>query len=303
MFLLSATLLFPEFLIFRVPSFNLQNTYAVNLYMAPVDGVPYREARESRNIYTGNKISSRTNYIETSFYSITTELLPSPYETHCFDYNNTGVLNQAECIERCLLEAGLRRWNRIPETAILPISSMNYSFVNSSESVSVVTQMRLSCEYSCPNVSCSDTQIVTIREIGAHLKLDDVNLNVTLIWKRKSPSIPSVKIICRVSSGITDLIIYMMSSISTWTGFSILGMNPVLILKKFKPKVKSLETELSAKLKLNSARRSLSQRIERLEECVVSLSLLMAKFDEFRERKVYRDHHGKASPKKKSKMH
>ena len=282
---------------------NLQNTYAVNLYMAPADGVPYREARESRNIYTGNKISSRTNYIETSFYSITTELLPSPYETHCFDYNETGVLNQAECIERCLLETGLRRWNRIPETAIFPISSINNSFVSSSESVSVVTQMRLSCEYSCPNVSCSDTQIVTVREIGAHLELDDVNPNVTLIWKRKSPSIPSVKIICRVSSGITDLIIYMMSSISTWTGFSILGMNPIVIFKKFKPKFQSLDTEFSKRLKLNFSKRSSSERIERLEECVVSLSLLMAKFDEFRDRIVYKDHHDKASPKKKSQMH
>ena len=275
----------------------LQNTYALNLYMAPADGVPYREARESRNIYLGDKMSSRTNFLETSYYTITTELLPSPYETHCFDYNQLSVLNQAECIEQCLLEKGLRRWNRIPEVAMFSLSSMNYSFTNSRDSPNdAVTKMRLSCEISCPNISCADTQVVTIREIAVHLEY--VN-NVTLTWKRKLPSIPSVNIICRVSYGITDLIIYMMSSISTWTGLSIIGLNPVEILKKFKPKVQSPNTEFSTKLKPNSKRRFLLERVERLEECVVSLSLLKEKFDEFRDKIVYKDHHDKANLKKK----
>lgn len=56
----------------------------------------------ARQFY-GIKYSKRINY-----------LMPSPYQTNCFDYNKIGYKSRSDCIDKCNIESSLKQCKSLP---------------------------------------------------------------------------------------------------------------------------------------------------------------------------------------------
>ena len=256
---------------------QISETQGLRLFIAESDIIPFRETIEARNIFRGNS-SMKPDYFKSSHYRIRRQLLPPPYETACFSYSQRNFTNSIECIEHCLVVKSFHKWKEIPTRSLIPNNTIDYKFANVDNRTKYITELdeiRLSCQISCPNISCEDTQLVSIQETGAYLGWNTLSENnISISWHRQTPSIPSVSILCRPSSTLTELILYMMSSISTWTGLSMMSINPFLLFRrllttKSAPGISTLELGRHRRL----IAMSYMDRVSRLEDCVVSQSL------------------------------
>ena len=253
----------------RVPE-----TDEVWLFIVEKDRISFRETIEARSIFRGDY--RKLNTFETSHYSIREQLLPPPFETSCFYYSKLNIANNIECIEQCIFLKSFKKWGEIPSESFVPNNAVDYKFLkvsNYTKYFAEIDEIRLSCRLSCPNITCDDTKIVTIHEKEAHYKY---STKVSIRWTRKTSLFPSAAISCRPSSTLPELILYMMSSFSTWTGLSVMSLNPILLLHNLS-KIKSVPGILTLKLRRHRriTPRNLTDRMSPLEDCVVPQSLLI----------------------------
>ena len=262
------------FLLFGV---QISQTSAVVLFIAPNYGIPFREIIKAAYIPRGYT-SIKLDKFESSHYSIRKELLPPPYETSCFSYSNLNFTNSIECIERCVILKCLQKWGEISIDSLAPNKIDDYKFINSSnftKKKAELDEIRVSCELSCPNTSCEDTYIVTIQESGIHFGWDDMSQKkVSIVWGRKTSSISSTRISCRPTSTLPELILFMMSSISTWTGLSMMSINPILLIQSLSktnlaPRI--LPLQLRRRDEIKAMHHTI--RVSRLENRVVTQNL------------------------------
>ena len=268
---------------------QISETPEFRLFIAETDIIPFRETIEAKNIFRG-KSSIKPDFFKTSQYRIRRKLLPPPYETACYSYSERNFTNSIECIEHCLVQKSFNKWGVIPTRSLVPNKEVDYTFVkegNHTKYIAELDTIRLSCQSLCPNTSCDDTQLLTIQETGTYIGWDILHQkNISIGWERQTPSIPSVTILCRPSSILTELILYMMSSVSTWTGLSMMSINPILLLRnlsktKSAPRVSPLKHfERRERIAMNQTVRmsqfeirllSQSLAIERLRQIVFHL--------------------------------
>ena len=184
----------------------------------------------------------KLDIIFSSHYTITKELLPPPHETRCFSYSKLNFTNPIACVEQCIVDKSFQKWGAISISSLIPNNVVDYKFVkprNYTKFNSERKELESSWESSCPNTSCEDTQIVTIQENSAYVGIASFfEGNTSIGWVRLTPSFPSIAILCRPTTTLPYLILYMMSSVSTWTGLSMMSFNPSLLLQSLS-KIKS----------------------------------------------------------------
>ena len=252
---------------------HISETHAVYLFIVEKDKISFRETIAAQYIYRGSPI--KLDHFQSSYYSIKYQLLPPPYETACYSYSQLNFTNRIECIEKCIVLKFYKKWGAISTASLIPNKAINYKFIKKSIYTNAeLRQIRLSCQTSCPNKSCNHTEIITIQEREVHNNYKYVSIS----WQRKLPSILSVKISCRPTSILLELFLYVMSSVSTWTGLSIMSINPFFLFRslakaKLTPGISTLELRRHRKIiPMNH-----TDRISRLEDCVVSQSLVIEK--------------------------
>ena len=162
------------------------------------------------------------------------------------------------------------------------MNAVDYKFLKSSNYTNYSTELheiRIFCQSFCPNVSCYDTHTVTIQESESYLGLDILyEKNISIAWQRKTPSIPSATIFCRSTSTLPELILYMMSSVSTWTGLSMMSFNPTSFLRKLS-RIKWICSKSSLELCRHRKVTPMNHtdRVSRLEDCLAMQSLEIEK--------------------------
>lgn len=261
---------------------KLSNASGISLLIGDRNRTPYWELAYSRYIYRGSSSNTFTqsNMFESSHYSISSQLLPPPYETHCHDYTAHNLVNRIECINECRISQAMKQWGRIPSDVMVANMTINYSFLTLNyTSSSKLDNMRLSCDASCSMISCDDKHFVTFKENEVHI--NDLPTGTSIAWDINIPLIPSVSIASRPVSYLTELILYIMSSVSTWTGLSIISLNPFIIFKRLTSQRKVSDTRKTADEKGRRSRTavpvSLSDRVSRIEDSIVSMSLVFDK--------------------------
>ena len=250
------------------------------LFFAEKGRTPFRETIEAPPIYRGGS-SIKYDTFYSSHYSIRGHLLPPPYETHCYNYSQRNFRNSIECYESCFVLKTFNKWGGISIASLIPNKKVDYKFLKISNFTKYYAEedkIRQYCQSSCPDTTCDDTQIVTIQEREAYY---NVSKNISMVWQRKTPSIPSAEILCRPTSTLTELILYMMSSVSTWTGLSMMSINPLLLFRRL-TKRKSVPGISTLELRRHRITIAINQtdQMSRLEDCVVSQSLAIEKLKE-----------------------
>ena len=255
---------------------QISETSQVWLFIAEKDKIPVRETIKGRYIFRGNS-SIKLDVFQSSHYTIRKELLAPPYETGCFSYSKLNFTSSIECLERCVVLKCFKKWGAVSSESLLPNNRNDYKFVqivNYTKYFTELDNIRLSCQSSCPSTACEDTQIFTIQESGAYVGVASLTQNnASIAWQRLTPSIPSVTISCIATTTWPQLMLYIMSSVSTWTGLSMMSFNPILLL----PSLSRMKSRHRI-LPLQHRQREITAmnhtvRMSRLENRVVTQSL------------------------------
>ena len=260
---------------------EISATNAVLLFIGQKDGIPISETIKARYIFRGN-CRAKLDKFQSSHYSIKEKLLPPPHETACRSFSSFNFTSNIECIENCIVLKSFKKWGAISNVSLLSNKVADYKFINVSNYTKYkveLDEIRLSCLSSCPNKSCENTQLITVHESDVHVGAEYFfKKNASMLWQRQIPSIPSVTISCSPSSFLTEVILYMMSSISTWTGMSMMSINPLVFLRSL---TKTKSTPCISISKHRRHRKIIpvnhTDRISRFEDCLVSQSLAIEK--------------------------
>ena len=198
----------------------------VKLAVGPVDEIPTRGLMISPYIfreYNDTLKKAKYGYFVSHHYSMKIELLEYPFETLCYNYTTIGFKEELECTESCITNKTWDRFKKLPFTSAITVSSKNKVLSdidlkdnnNNRDFIKIQTDC---ARKKCFRPSCLDTQYFTVTDSFSR---------PLFRWKHVIPLQTSFIISSRPQLTIVEFITYVLGTISTWTGLSVISMNPV----------------------------------------------------------------------------
>ena len=221
----------------------------------------YRNFNES----TG---SADFNIYTISKYQMLATRLPPPYETQCLDYTKTPFPKQTMCWEECVKERSLTEFGKMPYSVFIKnISRHNIVSMQDTKQSTVITTERIeniekNCSSKCSRIACEEILFVSTTQATP---------GDALTVRHVVPSQPSFRYNAVSLLNFVEFLTYLMSCTSTWTGFSMLSLNPFncikfLVVRIRKKQMKSRNNLFNSRPGINE--RSVSRRLNRLEACL-----------------------------------
>ena len=202
------------------------------------DKFPVREIITSRYVERGGNATKQDlpNAFQSNHYQIQRQSLPYPYESNCFDYQTHGMKDDFECLNACFVKKSLQKFHRFPKSAVI-LKDFNYTFVapfyrTNSTFYERMSRLKDDCRMQCAKKPCQDTQVVTLVDNGMYSESFAKNNMMSILIRHMIPIFPFVNITSRASQSIEELLTLALSSVSTWTGLSIIALNPVKLLTR-----------------------------------------------------------------------
>ena len=156
--------------------------------------------------------------------------LPPPYDSRCFDYTNVNLSSHIHCTQRCVKQKVLSRFGKLPFTTLIfkPTRKRMISYLDvlNPKISKELFQMQEHCEKNnCSRVPCRDitTLATTIAKAGSEF-----------LVRKIVPSEPDFNVQVRASLTLIEFLTYVLSAVSTWTGISIMFLNPVTVVTKLR---------------------------------------------------------------------
>ena len=249
--------------------------HSANLY-------PFRSLRTTpvtRRYYDRHSDSAKYNTFVSYQSKLTTHYLPSPYVTRCIDYSHLQFDSSAHCQELCVNNHTLNELGKVPFSVILTndvqLSSSLHALSYNDVANETVSHKLLNIESTCHKKFCNlrDCDVETVvthtsKEPGSQLMV----LRVIL------PYTPYINVKHVAGIQFVAFLTFILSTISTWTGVSILRINPFtsfftpVWIKSMSSTMKQQKSQTSAKRKSkkkkNPAETKLSIDLFRLTETV-----------------------------------
>ena len=181
--------------------------------------------------------------------------LPRPYETRCVDFGSLGFQNQHHCIEDCINMETLSTLGKVnifsPVTEHSNLTILSFSQLGQQNTSLMLWQIQKNCQSQCNNSDCYDEEVITITD-------SSLQNGTCIIWNHLVISQISFKITSRAALTFVEFFVYILGSVSTWTGLSIVACNPV-VLVKYLPK-QSQNRNPGTQAKKDKRRRRLATR-------------------------------------------
>ena len=230
---------------------SMTRTNFIQLSLHGQVNMPFRSLKFSpvlRRQYHDADKSFKYNMYASDQLRLTTKLLEPPYVTNCFNYRSIGINSDAECVQICLKNRTIERYNMLPFSIIINGSSAftNYtvvSFVNvaNADFGQQITKIEDECERSvCKRRDCEVRTAVTFTNEFSDSDVPVIGLR----WY--VPTEPWVTITSSPALLLVEFLTYVMSCVNTWTGVTIMSFEPVKLLRKIlmsKALTKSKESE------------------------------------------------------------
>ena len=210
---------------------NFKRSDAVKFAVGLIDKIPLRGLMTSPYIfreYNDSLKEAKYGYFISHHYSMETELLEYPFETLCYNYTTIGFKEEMECTESCITKKTWDRFKKLPFTAAITVPSkdklLNDIDLKNSNSNEDFIKIQNDCiRKECARPSCQDTQYFTVTNSFS---------KPFFRWKHIIPLHTSFFIFSRPQLSLIEFITYVLGTISTWTGFSIISMNPIDLATK-----------------------------------------------------------------------
>jgi hypothetical protein len=176
-----------------------------------------------RKFFDANDREAWTYNLFTSYYYRLHAInLPSPYETRCFDYKRIGFDHDVDCAQNCTRSMTLKEIGKNPYSVIIREPN-NMSMVSYDDMSGVIgkriLEIEKGCQHLCRYRPCDDGRTLTIAEAkqARRFQLDNV-----------LPIYPSIETKAHEQLSFVEFITYLVSTISTWTGLSIVSLNRLM---------------------------------------------------------------------------
>ena len=173
--------------------------------------------------YNDTLKKAKYGYFVSHHYSMQIELLEYPFETLCYNYTTIGFKEQMQCTESCVTKKTWDRFKKLPFTSTITVSSKNkvlsgIDLQNNYKNLDFMKIQNDCTRKECSRPSCQDTQYFTVT--GSFSR-------PFFRWKHVIPLQTSFIISSRPQLTLVEFITYVLGTISTWTGLSIISMNPI----------------------------------------------------------------------------
>ena len=244
---------------------KFKSANSITIAFGSPDRTPVRDIITSRRLvlHTSNVSKEIPNYYFYNHYLLETQSLQYPYESDCFDYRKKGMYDDIECINECFVSKMLDAWNEVPLSAVI-FEPLNYTFgeyrYSNSSVHRTISGLKELCRRECRKIPCQDTQVMTLTE--KEFYNHRLNVNVSFLIHHNVPFLPFVSITSRASQSSVEFFLNVLSTLSIWTGFKILILNPVKLLKKvFNYKSKLMTSKQEVDYNDSTSRKKPSQKI------------------------------------------
>lgn len=174
-----------------------------------------------RNYNSIKQIVNSNSYMVT-YFTMSHNRLPPPYDTHCRDYTfSKKFIGKRDCYSQCLKKLTLTTFNKIPFSVpigdALEFKHIGLNDIENSNTSHLLSQMDKQCYTLCYQDDCHSTFTVT-RVLALKLGNNDLKLRVDV------PKEPSLVIHYKAKFSFAEVIIYCCSCIGTWLGISFLNL-------------------------------------------------------------------------------
>ena len=195
----------------------------------PDTSVAYsRWARMERDI---EKNKTRNYIFDVTYIRIGVYRLPAPYPTDCVNYRFTSHHSNAlRCDYDCVSANTTKEMGKVPFSGITEIAH-NLKHVSQIDLRDEAFKLRLRaiikmCAAKCRRLDCNETYTIT------KFYVDEDTHSVGIRFLINVPREPFLKIIIRPTLAFVEFLVYVLSSIGTWFGISMLSLNPSKCLSR-----------------------------------------------------------------------
>ena len=209
---------------------KMRKSNVIKITLGNMDTPPFQGLMVTPYIYREYNYTDKTaeySYFVSSHYTMTKQSLESPYETKCWNYELMSLTNEVDCIETCVLNKTLDEFQKIPYTTLIKSGSNKKLLtgldLENSGANDRFQKINRECTDKCSRPACKDFQVIT-----ATASYSKGNFT----WKHVVPTQTSFDIKSRPQLTFVEFLTYLLGTISTWTGLSIISMNPVNFLTK-----------------------------------------------------------------------
>ena len=209
---------------------KMQTSNMIKITLGNMDTPPFHGLMVTPYIfreYNDTDKTAKYSYFVSNHYIMTKESLESPYETKCWNYKLMSLTNEVDCIETCVLNKTLDKFQKIPYTTLIKSGSNKKLLtgldLNGSGANNQFQKINKECTDKCSRPACKDFQVIT--DTASYSRGN-------FSWKHVVPSQTSFDIESRPQLKFVEFLTYLLGTITTWTGLSIISMNPVNLLTK-----------------------------------------------------------------------
>lgn len=205
----------------------LEQLFAIGFHIKPLEtGNRIRLTAHNKNLPRLSSASSDITYRRVSegkydgyyvlmYNEYTVNLLPSPYQTNCLFYREIGFHDREECFSACFERSMINSHKLVP-SSIITETRYDHLFWNpiNSKFKKEIVNLEANCKEKCKKASCIINRSMTSTYIR-----DDEHIIVV-----RSPKIPYSIVTHHPNIQLSELIIFVMSCLGSWFGFSWLGL-------------------------------------------------------------------------------
>jgi hypothetical protein len=167
-----------------------------------------------------------------AFSSFSTSLsitnLPPPYETNCFDYGTIGLHSDSHCTQECVKREVIKKLNKMPFSVFVNESVHMKMISYQDVSEETISKSIFDIENKCSIGICSKRSCFDLTELTSTF---ETAYNEFLV-RRNVPSDPNFVVNTNPAMKLVELLTYVLSTVSTWTGLSIMTLNPGYWMRK-----------------------------------------------------------------------
>ena len=211
---------------FYMFSERFKKSHIIKFAVGPVDEIPLRGLMISPYIfreYNDTLKEAKYGYFVSHHYSMQIESLEYPFETCCYNYTTIGFKEEMQCTESCVTKKFWDRFKKLPFTTTITVSSKNKVLstidLKDNDNNRDFIKIQTDCaRKECSRPSCRDTQYYTLTKSFSR---------PLFRWKHVVPVHTSFIISSIPQLTLIEFITYVLGTISTWTGLSIISMNPI----------------------------------------------------------------------------
>lgn len=174
---------------------------------------------------------------------LTVELLKPPFETMCRMYREVGIDSDADCVQQCIRKRTMERYHMIPFGVIVNdtlkgeeegVKMMSYNNVVANQ---LFGRQQLEISEDCTSHVCKRRDCQVRTAITSTTELMDMDVRVIGL-RLNVPSDPSILVTTSPTLNLVEFLTYAMSCVSTWTGLSIISLEPVSLYRQAKQRIR-----------------------------------------------------------------